>query len=1173
MAAEEGGGEREAIPKPSTPSLFPLFPLSSNPPNPNPTASSISSSGAVQWLSNPSFTFDVSAIPASGGAGAALPPELAISSSDDEAPSAAAEARAKSYDLVPSPSSPSPSSEEEERSSRRRERRRKKKRKRERGKEGVGEGASRKSGVRAWAGSERKPSKDYYFDACGDRDNLAFGCIYRMDIARYKLHSLMELSGLNFQVRYRWRSSASHMDVDADQDGLDHKLRSGGRYYSAKYATVEKNKGFKHVKIIEKKMPSMVPEDYIPLGSNLSSENGGDMSIPKGELEASWDDELIRKTRDFNKKSRDFPHDENVWLAFAEFQDKIASTQPQKAARLQTIEKKISILEKAVELNPDSEELMLCLLRSYHDRDTGGNILGKWEKILMQHLDSCRLWKEYLLFCQSEFSRFKVSEIRKSYSHAIQALSSSCDKLCRQDCQIADVHSSNSSLVQLELGLVDIFVSLCRFEWQTGYRELTTGLFQAQIEYSLLCPTLLLTPYSKKRLFEHFWNSGGARIGEEGAAGWSKWLAKDEENRKNVIMPESSQEAEVGGWSGWFDPLSMKSEMNEELDNLIGPTLADGNEEEHPDTEDAPLQEDVESLLKKLGIDIDAESNSEVKDVNTWKKWSLEELSRDNEQWMPVYESSESAHPDNPAQDGDEQLSRVILFDDVSDYLFSLSSEEARLSLLCQFVDFYGGKISQWTSTNKSSWLDRILSLETVPDDILKDLRGVWELVNKIQASSDHLSLESLMGSKSDSSTSTAMMKFLRNAILLSLDVFPRNDILEEALLVTEEILSAKRNLSSSSANASRALAKNLLKKDRQDLLLCGIYARREASHGNIDLGRKILDMALLSVDGVAQDLQENVPLLYLWYAEMELETSTSSCNIAESSLQRAVYILSCLGSKLKYTPFKNPISGPQVLRARQGFREQIKSLRYLWARGSITKGSVALVCSASLFETLTSGWSAGLEVIEETFSATLSGRRSSSLELETLWIYYVGLLQKHSKQLKFSKVRGSITEGLQIYPNNSKTYAAMLGLSCRYMVSNKVRLLLDKCIERNPSVIAWLFALSFEWDKPGSSSRIHGLFERALANNKLQKSVLLWRCYLAYEADIVRNPSAARRVFFRAIHACPWSKRLWLDGFQKLSSILTLKELSDLQEVMRDKELNIRTDIYEILLQDETEA
>lgn len=44
-------------------------------------------------------------------------------------------------------------------------------------------------------------------------------------------------------------------------------------------------------------------------------------------------------------------------------------------------------------------------------------------------------------------------------------------------------------------------------------------------------------------------------------------------------------------------------------------------------------------------------------------------------------------------------------------------------------------------------------------------------------------------------------------------------------------------------------------------------------------------------------------------------------------------------------------------------------------------------------------------------------------------------------------------------------------------------------------------------------------------------------------------------------------SKKLWLDGFGKLSSVLTVKEMSDLQEVMRDKELNIRTDIYEILL------
>ena len=74
---------------------------------------------------------------------------------------------------------------------------------------------------------------------------------------------------------------------------------------------------------------------------------------------------------------------------------------------------------------------------------------------------------------------------------------------------------------------------------------------------------------------------------------------------------------------------------------------------------------------------------------------------------------------------------------------------------------------------------------------------------------------------------------------------------------------------------------------------------------------------------------------------------------------------------------------------------------------------------------------------------------------------------------------------------------------------------------------------------------------------------VLLWLLILV---STVYSLSIVTLKIFR-------SKRLWLDGFQKLGSVLTLKELSDLQEVMRDKELNIRTDIYEILLEDETDT
>uniref|UniRef100_A0A0A9E0V8 Uncharacterized protein n=1 Tax=Arundo donax TaxID=35708 RepID=A0A0A9E0V8_ARUDO len=525
------------------------------------------------------------------------------------------------------------------------------------------------------------------------------------------------------------------------------------------------------------------------------------------------------------------------------------------------------------------------------------------------------------------------------------------------------------------------------------------------MEFSLFAPPLYLTTSSKQRLFEHFWNSGGARIGEDGALGWSAWLAKDEESRQNLAMQENSQETEVGGWSGWFDPSTGNSNTNDLSNKSLEPSSADGNDAEDLDAEDTPAQDDVESLLKKLGIDVDSESNSEVKDTKTWNRWSLLELSRDNEQWTPLHEKSGSLRSDDvPSGEDSDQLSRVILFEDVTEFLFSLSSEEARFSLICQFIDFYGGKISRWTSTNSSSWLDRILSLEMISSDILEDLSAVSDLVNKKQ-NPDHYKLESLLESIHDLSQRPGLVKFLRNAILLLLDIFPRNHILEEAVLGTTQMYTAEENSSSTPANASRALAKNLLKKDRQDFLLCGIYGRTEGLLGNIEQSRKIFDMALLSTEATAEDLRKKVPILYLWYAEMEITVSNSRSN--SDSMHRAIYILSCLGSNVNYAPFVGPISRPQVLRARQGFKEHIKSLRCAFACGGIKEESVALICSASLFESMTSSYSSGLEVIEETFPMALS-ESSHSLEFEGLWVYYVKLLQKDPTQLSLTLSQGS---------------------------------------------------------------------------------------------------------------------------------------------------------------------
>lgn len=141
-----------------------------------------------------------------------------------------------------------------------------------------------------------------------------------MDVARYNIFNQSEVYRLNYQGD-RWRISNSSIDVDGDLDVLDSKLRSGGRYCSVRYTALERHKGLKHVKIVNRNTVSSVPGEFIPLHEfQLSPEKESNLSSSKGDREESWEDEVVRRTRELNRMSRDFPHDENVWLAFAEFQ-------------------------------------------------------------------------------------------------------------------------------------------------------------------------------------------------------------------------------------------------------------------------------------------------------------------------------------------------------------------------------------------------------------------------------------------------------------------------------------------------------------------------------------------------------------------------------------------------------------------------------------------------------------------------------------------------------------------------------------------------------------------------------------------------------------------------------------------------------------------------------------
>eukprot|EP01018_Ginkgo_biloba_P028678 Gb_12287 [translate_table: standard] len=503
----------------------------------------------------------------------------------------------------------------------------------------------RSSKVKAWADSEAKMTKDYYFDTRGDRDNLAFGSLYRMDIARYRLHHQMwELLMPNFDSSYKVKQRAMVLDTEGDSAFLDDKVKVEGRYWSAKFVSLERRKDLRRVHVTSGEKPALLHMgDFVPLCQQIIAGEANDLeSASDMEGGETWDEFVIRRTREFNKLTRDHPHDEKTWISFANFQDEIASGQKKKSVRVQALEKKISILEKAIELNPDSEELLIFLLENCKKRDSFPVLIQRWENALIQHSGSYKLWRGFLRLSQGEFSSFTVSNMRKMYGHALQALSAARNQLCRQVCQNVESRSACHELVEAEQGLVDIFVNLCKFEWQTGHQEMAIGLFQAEIEYSLFSPSLQLSEPNKQRLFEYFWSSEGGRFGEDGALGWAAWLEKEEEHRQKAKLVNADLfEEEVGGWSGWSEPHSKSSDSAAGNDHSFEEVAMTEEDTEELDAEDLIQEDDIASLVEKLGLNLDNGKEVEVKDTHTWKRWSEEEAKRDCEQWMPLRAKSE----------------------------------------------------------------------------------------------------------------------------------------------------------------------------------------------------------------------------------------------------------------------------------------------------------------------------------------------------------------------------------------------------------------------------------------------------------------------------------------------------------------------------------------------------
>lgn len=118
-------------------------------------------------------------------------------------------------------------------------------------------------------------------------------------------------------------------------------------------------------------------EDFIALGGNDDAElRKKDEEDQKSERERRID-EAMQKARDFNIRLRDNPKDVELWIAYADFQEEFVTMgskaataeggkrkEMERATAMQGVilEKKIAVYEKALEINPNDERLILAHL-------------------------------------------------------------------------------------------------------------------------------------------------------------------------------------------------------------------------------------------------------------------------------------------------------------------------------------------------------------------------------------------------------------------------------------------------------------------------------------------------------------------------------------------------------------------------------------------------------------------------------------------------------------------------------------------------------------------------------------------------------------------------------------------------------------------------------------------
>ncbi|KAL0601745.1 Nuclear exosome regulator NRDE2 [Plecturocebus cupreus] len=377
-----------------------------------------------------------------------------------------------------------------------------------------------------------------------DPANWEYKSLYRGDIARYKRKGDSCLGINPAKQRISWEGTSTEKK---------HSRKQVERYFTKKSVRLMNIDG---VAISSKTEPpsseptSFIPvkdlEDVAPITTWLNPlgiydqsttqwlEGQGPPEQESKQPDAQPDSEsaaLKARVEEFNRRVRENPRDTQLWMAFVAFQDEVMKSpglyaieegeqEKRKRSLKLILEKKLAILERAIESNQSSVDLKLAKLKLCTEFWEPSILVKEWQKLIFLHPNNTALWQKYLLFCQSQFSTFSISKIHSLYGKCLSTLSAVKDGSIL----------SHPALPGTEEAMFALFLQQCHFLRQAGHSEKAISLFQAMVDFTFFKPDSLKDMPTKGQVefFEPFWDSGEPRAGEKGARGWKAWMHQQE---------------------------------------------------------------------------------------------------------------------------------------------------------------------------------------------------------------------------------------------------------------------------------------------------------------------------------------------------------------------------------------------------------------------------------------------------------------------------------------------------------------------------------------------------------------------------------------------------------------------------------------------------------------------